>query len=169
MKITETMTTEARRAAIRTTTENRNHLITIHQNSSSPAETVAELIGRVGYRAARETIAEAVNARRDWDDIADVFRCPECGAVTSVDDWETLSLWEYFDDAFDVEFRVCGRARDALRSVCVMVAYGGPNIYVDTASKSVELYWWSERASYPISYEAAEIIDDWAAEYWGCM
>lgn len=107
--------------------------------------------------------------RRNWDTIADVFRCPECGSVGSVDDWETLSLWEYFNDAFDIEYRVAGRARDALRSVRVMVACGGPNIYVDTASRAVELYWWGERASYPVSYDAAEIIDEWATELWCCL
>lgn len=107
--------------------------------------------------------------RRDWDEIADAFRCPNCGAVGSVDDWETLSLWEFFDDAYDIEYRVTGRARDSLRSVCVMVACGGPNIYVDTASKAVELYWWSERASYPISWDAVEIINEWAEELWSCL
>jgi predicted RNA-binding Zn-ribbon protein involved in translation (DUF1610 family) len=105
--------------------------------------------------------------RRDWDDIADVFRCPECGAITSIDDWDTCSLWEFFDDAYDIEFRVGSDRR--YRSVRVMVACGGPNIYIDTASKNVELYWWGERAWYPISYDAVEIIDEWAEEIWGCM
>ena len=104
---------------------------------------------------------------RDWDNIADTFKCPECGNVGSVDDWETLSLWEFFDDAYDIEYR-CD-SRKEYRSVRIMVACGGPNIYIDTASKSVDLYWWTERASYPISYGAAEIIDDWAAEYWECL
>lgn len=107
--------------------------------------------------------------RRDWDEIADIFRCPHCGAVGSVDDWETLSLWEFFDDAYDIEYRTSGRGADDLRSVCVMVACGGPNIYIDTATKNVELYWWSERASYPISYDAVEIINEWATELWSCL
>jgi predicted RNA-binding Zn-ribbon protein involved in translation (DUF1610 family) len=105
--------------------------------------------------------------RREWDDVGEVFRCPECGAVTSIDEWDTLSLWEFFDNAYDIEYR-CD-SRKEYRSVRIMLACGGPNIYVDTASRAIELYWWTERASYPISYDAAEIIDEWAAEYWGCM
>jgi hypothetical protein len=30
----------------------------------------------------------------------------------------------------------------------------------------VELYWWTDRASYPISYDAVDAVDEWAAEYW---
>lgn len=105
--------------------------------------------------------------QRDWDDIADVFRCPECGSVGSVDDWDTLSIWEYLDDFFDLEYR-CGSDKK-YRSCRVMIACGGPNIYLDTASGAVELYWWNERASYPISSDAAELIDEWAAELWSCL
>lgn len=67
MKITETMSREERRAAVALTTARRDLLILMHQKNSSAAETVAELIGRIGYQAARETIAEAVRGRGAWD------------------------------------------------------------------------------------------------------
>lgn len=119
-----------------------------------------------------------------------VYRCAECGEVCTIEETEDaegftayrtscghtleyepeqLGLYDYFEDALDVEFRVSGRARDELRSVCIMVACGGPNIYIDTATRAVELYWWGDRASYPISSDAAEAVDEWAAEYWGCL
>lgn len=107
--------------------------------------------------------------RRDWGEVGEVFRCPSCGQVSSVDNWEWLSVYDFLADALDFEYRVSGRAGDSLRSVCIMVACGGPNIYLDTASKNVELYWWNERAFYPMSYEAAAALDEWAAEIWGCM
>lgn len=103
------------------------------------------------------------------DDVGDKYRCPDCGTVNDVDDLEQQSLYDYFEDCLDIEFRVSGRDRDALRSVQIMVAYGGPNIYIDTATKQVELYWWTDRASYPISYDACNEVDAWASEYWGCM
>ena len=56
----------------------------------------------------------------------------------------------------------------AIAALALMVACGGPNIYLDTASKDVELYWWSEHARYPMSYEAVEALDDWADEMWRC-
>ena len=104
--------------------------------------------------------------RRDWSEVGEAFRCPSCGESSDPDDWEQLSVWDFLGDCYDIEYR-CSSRRE-LRSVCVMVACGGPNIYLDTASKDVELYWWSERARYPMSYEAVEALDDWADEMWGC-
>lgn len=362
MFITETMTREERRAAIRAIEENRDHLVTIHQANSSPAETVAELIGRIGYEAARKTIAEAVNARGTWDerisasarawaatitsaadadflqehylttdaihpahvdqiataaaeydrekpecDGYDVRRlcwrllhaisiddqgraldacldaheaarvhvirdeqcmklgkiydawergwvaleeaqaaqeaaqepqeapepepveepaepeevaqeaaqedenreycrriaeeleayadgsgykcpdcgevltwdndrydddenrhtCPHCGSSVDADDLEQLCIYDYFADALDVEYRV-GSDKE-YRSVRIMVACGGPNIYIDTASRAVELYWWTDRASYLLDSDTCDEIDDWAREYWECL
>lgn len=105
--------------------------------------------------------------RRDWGDVGDVFRCPECGEIADVDDWEPLSVYDFLADYYDIEYR-CGSRKD-FRSVRIMVACGGPNIYLDTASKDVELYWWTESARYPMSYEAAAALDDWAEEMWGCL
>jgi hypothetical protein len=105
--------------------------------------------------------------REDWN--YECFKCPECGAVSDPDDWEQLNVWDFLSDVYNVEFRTSGRGVDDLRSVQIMVACGGPNIYLDTASKDVELYWWSERAHWPMSYDAVTALDEWAAEYWGCM
>jgi predicted RNA-binding Zn-ribbon protein involved in translation (DUF1610 family) len=102
--------------------------------------------------------------RRDWGQVGDLFKCPNCGEVTSLDDWEWLSIWDFLSDVFDVEYR-CGSDRE-YRSVRVMVACGGPNIYLNSATKDVELYWWNERSRYPMSYEAAEALDQWAEDCW---
>jgi predicted RNA-binding Zn-ribbon protein involved in translation (DUF1610 family) len=98
------------------------------------------------------------------DDVGDRYRCPHCEAVNDVDDLEQLGIWDFLSDVFDVEYR-CGSDRE-YRSVRVMVACGGPNIYLDSASRDVELYWWSERSRYPMSYDAAEALDEWANELW---
>jgi predicted RNA-binding Zn-ribbon protein involved in translation (DUF1610 family) len=118
------------------------------------------------------------------DNIADyvngnVHKCPECGEVHTIpdeaekylcscgflgdiDDYEQLSIYDFFEDCYDIEYRI-GSDKE-LRSVQIMVACGGPNIYIDTASKKVELYWWTEKADYPLSYESVEAIDEWAEE-----
>lgn len=106
---------------------------------------------------------------REWDDVGDKFRCPECKEVSDTDEWDQKSLWGYFDDALDIEYRVGGRGPDGYRSVVIMVACGGPNIYVDTGSGLVELYWWSERANWPLSRDAVDMIDEWASECWALM
>lgn len=117
----------------------------------------------------------------------EIYRCPECGYTCSVEEEnengdtvykcscgcvseyepEQLGVYDWAEDVLDIEYR-CGSSKE-FRSVKIMVAFGGPNIYVDTATKSVELYWWNERASYPISYDAATALDEWAEEYWNCL
>lgn len=105
--------------------------------------------------------------RDDWDMFW--FKCPECGNDYDPDAMDQLSVWDFLDDVYNVEFRTSGKNADDLRSVQIMVACGGPNIYLDTASRDVELYWWNERARWPMSYAACDALDEWAAEYWGCM
>ena len=68
------------------------------------------------------------------------------------------ALEEYFDDVFDIEYRVDGRKE--YRSVKVMITCGGPNIYVDTGDAYVRLYWGATEVEAPLSYNAAEKIDE---------
>lgn len=105
--------------------------------------------------------------RRDWGDVGDAFKCPNCGEVASVDDWEWLGVHDFLADALDVEYIVSSRRE--FRSVRVMVAYGGPTIYIDTDTGNVELYWWNERARYALSSYALDAVNEWAEEYWECM
>jgi predicted RNA-binding Zn-ribbon protein involved in translation (DUF1610 family) len=110
-----------------------------------------------------------------------VYRCPECGELITVQDGddaptrcnscgadfdeydaEPCSMYDYFADAMDVEYRI-GADRE-YRSVQVMIACGGPNIYVDTASKAVELYWWGDRASYLLLSDTVDAIDECFSE-----
>ena len=94
-----------------------------------------------------------------------VYKC-DCGCTTEYEP-EQLNVWDWMEDVLDIEYRV-GSDKE-YRSVRVMVAFGGPNIFVDTATKTVELYWWGDRASYSISRDAAAALDEWAEEYWGCL
>lgn len=98
------------------------------------------------------------------DNVGDKYRCPHCHNVVDIDEYEQLSIWDYMNDILDIEYR-CGSDKE-YRSCKIMVACGGPNIYIDTASALVKLYWWTEYAEYPLSYDARDAIDEWAEEYW---
>ena len=104
---------------------------------------------------------------RDWSDVGEKFRCPSCGRVNDCDDWEPVTLYDYFSDVYDIEFR-CDSSKE-YRSCQIMVACGGPNIYIDTGSGAVELYWWTESARYHMPSWIVDEIDYWAEEYWKCM
>ena len=117
----------------------------------------------------------------------DIYKCPECGDHCNMEEGENedgktiykcscgcvseyepeqMTLYDYLEDVYDIEYRISGDGD--FRSVQIMVACGGPNIYIDTASKQVELYWWTDRADYPISYDAANALDEWAEEHYNC-
>lgn len=123
-----------------------------------------------------------------------VYECPECGEHVRIDDLDALTtetedgetlyrlpcgctvdeepeqrdMYDFLADVFDIEYRIEHSDRETVRSVRIMVAFGGPNIYIDSATRAVELYWWTDRASYPISSDAADALDEWAQELWSC-
>lgn len=98
------------------------------------------------------------------DSVGDKYRCPHCHTVADIGDYEQLSIWDYMIDILDIDF-IVSRDRE-YRSCKICVAWGGPNIFIDTASAYVKLYWWTEYAEYPLSYAARDAIDEWAEEYW---
>lgn len=82
------------------------------------------------------------------------------------DDGEQVTLWDYFADCLDIEYRI--NAQKEYKSVQVMIAFGGPNIYIDTASGNVELYWWTDRASYLLRSDVIKEIDTIFEDYYNC-
>lgn len=135
--------------------ENRQHCKRI-------AEDIEDYYNGLVYRCPE--CGEIITVPADWS--GEKYKCPDCDTVHDGDDLEQLSLYDYFDDVLDIEYRI-GSDRQ-LRSVQIMVAWGGPNIYIDTATEQVELYWWGNRASYPIDSDACNAIDDIFNEYFNC-
>jgi rubrerythrin len=100
------------------------------------------------------------------ENVGDVFRCPECETVADVDDYERQTMWDYFDDALDIEYTI-GSDGD-YRGVRIMVTCGGPNIYVDTMRRAVELFWWGETGRAPLWSDTVDAIDDYFGEIYAC-
>lgn len=94
------------------------------------------------------------------------YKCPDCGEIHDVDDLEQLGIWDCMDDALDIEYRVGSRME--LRSVQIMVACGGPNIYIDTGERAVKLFWWGDKAEFPLDPVACDEIDEWAEQLFEC-
>ena len=102
----------------------------------------------------------------EYDEDKDEYTCPHCNRAFSEDSLEALYVGDYFDEYFDVEYRIDERKR--YRSVEVMVACGGPNIYVDTARKGVFLYWGFTQTKWNLTYNACDKIDDFFEEMYMC-
>ena len=103
------------------------------------------------------------------------WRCPECGEVHNSysgdfdpDDgkcpwchkeveFEQQSLFDWLEDALDIDFTM--NSQGQMKGACVCVAWGGPGIYVDTNRCSVDLYWWGEEGHWRINRDACDELD----------
>ena len=99
--------------------------------------------------------------------VGDKFKCPHCGEVNETDDFEELTLYDYFEDMLDIDYLVNYKKEYQACKICV--AWGGPSIYIDTESGYVELYWWSETAKFKLRSDAINAIDEWAEDYFNMM
>lgn len=77
-----------------------------------------------------------------------------------------MSGFDYLQDALDIEYRV-GSDRKTYKSGEVLVAFGGPNIWIDTGSKEVIGAWWGD--SCRVSYAEDNLgLDDALQELFNC-
>ena len=60
-------------------------------------------------------------------------------------DDEEVSAYDYLEDYLDIEY-ICNSERECI-GARILIAFGGPNIWVDTRNNIVEGVWWGERAS----------------------
>ena len=95
------------------------------------------------------------------------YTCQECGAVFEESDLESVSFYDYFENMLDIDFVT---TREKQYKACrIMVAWGGPNIYINTWDKQVELFWWTESGRAYIDSNTCDAIDEWAEEYFACL
>ena len=87
--------------------------------------------------------------------------CPECEAHNP----DTLSGFDYIADALDINW-ILDSARE-FKGARILVAFGGPNIWIDTDKQTVEGTWWNE--SFTVSYSNDEMdIKGACAELFEC-
>ena len=84
-----------------------------------------------------------------------------------LDDLDYFGIWDYFKDCYDIEY-TCDAGKE-YKAVRIMIACGGPNIYVNTRSGDVELYWWTESARYPMDRSVIVAIDEYFEDYYNCI
>ena len=79
-------------------------------------------------------------------------------------DGEPMNAFDYLQDALDIEYIVNNKGE--YLGARVLVAFGGPNIWVNTRTNTVEGAWWSERAE--ASFTDNIGLDDALSELWNC-
>ena len=79
-------------------------------------------------------------------------------------DGEPMSAFDYLQDALDIEYIVNNKSE--YLGARVLVAFGGPNIWVNTRTSTVEGAWWRARAE--ASFADNIGLDDALSELWAC-
>ena len=86
------------------------------------------------------------------------------GEITDEETGETLSLYDYFSDVLDFEFII--NSNLTYSAVKVYVTLGGPTVWIDTYSGSVELRWANEKSCYYLTSDVIDEINDYFEEYY---
>lgn len=137
--------------------ENRQHCIHI-------AETLEAIHDGQMYRCPE--CGEYIHESDLFNSEAE-YRCPCCKAEEiDPEDCEQVSFFNHFQDVFDIEYRL--NAEREFKSVRLMVACGGPNIFIDTGACEVQLRWWTDSESCPIDPETCESINECFEELFNC-
>jgi hypothetical protein len=69
--------------------------------------------------------------------------------------------YDWLNDALDIEY-IIGSDRETVLGARILVAFGGPNIWVNTRTNEVEGHWWgdSARASFTDNLGIGDSIAD---------
>ena len=112
-----------------------------------------------------DSIAAELIALYNGELIADEYEAEKLG----IEEGEPLSVWDYFtgDDIYNIDY-IVGSDCETLRGVRLMVACGGPNIYINTWENKIQLYWWTDYAEAGLPHEVSDAITEVFQEYFSC-
>lgn len=80
---------------------------------------------------------------------------------------EPLDAYEFFvDRVYDIEYRIASDG--TYRSAELMIAGGGPNVYIDTGSRNLEVYW-GGHARWGLPSSLLDALDEIAEEQWDSL
>jgi hypothetical protein len=98
--------------------------------------------------------------------IADNLTSPpdEWNEGRDIDSDGEFSAFDYLQDALDIQYIVTSKGE--YLGARVLVAFGGPNIWIDTQRGIVDGSWWSDRAS--ASFKDNLGLDEALSELWNC-
>ncbi len=79
-------------------------------------------------------------------------------------DGEEISVFDYLQDVLEIEYIVNSK-KDYL-GARILVAFGGPNIWINTRTNTVEGFWWGDSAFF--SFQDNIGLDDALEEIYSC-
>ena len=86
----------------------------------------------------------------------------EDAEAQGVEDYTEASGYDYLSDVLDIEYIVS--ADKTYKAARILVAFGGPNAWINTQTHQLEVSWWSEPVYRELPREFCEALDDFLAE-----
>jgi len=104
----------------------------------------------------------------------DLDECPDCGADITIDEREcpecgqakSATGFDFLESALDIQYIVAGD-RETVYGADILVAFGGPNIWVNTKNRTVTGTWGGDRIVETYSGDALGLDDD-LETLWSC-
>ena len=126
-----------------------------------------EYLKHPDYEAERVLIEEYDDGEKFVEIDGVIYReYPENDDEHDIEELEQYTLWDYLTDVYDIEYTL--DTYKEYKAIRLMIACGGPNIYLNTKSGDVELYWWTEKERYPMRSDVIEALDEYGTELFNC-
>ena len=110
--------------------------------------------------------AEQEEANRLKNQVLHIIKNIEGGFPDELgQDDQEFSAFDYLQDALDIEYIVNSK-REYL-GARVLVAFGGPNIWINTRTQQVEGYWWGDKCIMSYCNDAMD-LDGALSELFNC-
>lgn len=88
--------------------------------------------------------------------------CPDCDV-----EMEQMTINDELQDGwFNDEIILSTDDPATVKDGSIMVGCGGPNVWVNSRSKKVEVYWWADYAEAPIDTDTADAIREVLQDVW---
>jgi hypothetical protein len=81
------------------------------------------------------------------------------------DEGEIINGFDYLADVLDINYILDSEKN--YKGARILVAFGGPNIWIDTSKNTVEGYWWGESYTDSFTVDAMD-IDGALMELYSC-
>ena len=119
-------------------------------------------------KANADAVSETkVRLQEDVDHIADTYNNPDDHKDEDDSDDDDDGYDENpYDDVLDITYHV--GTDNKLKSVELLVGYGGPNLYVDTSDNKVKGYWGGDYAEAMLDISVGDEITEYFSELFDC-
>lgn len=77
-----------------------------------------------------------------------------------------VTMADYIENNYGIWYTVNEKKEYVHGRICI--AFGGPNVYIDTDDGKVKLYWWADYAEAYLSKEAIDALDSELEELYDC-